>query len=464
MEPGTLLQSTVKQEFYRTTEKFHVIACWVGVLLNLGWSVNDYFVVPEEFPTFLILRICVSSVVAALLILRKRLNIHIYTCALVLVAGLAIKNAYMWNVMDVKHFQLHSFAYLVLFIGTGMLVLWELVYSLILVGLTIVFNILFFLLFSRISVEEFMVNGALLTLTVAIFMIFLIRTRYRLTINEIRFRLELEQSKVEIEQQKDILEEKNREITDSINYAKTIQQALLPSEQAFHEVFREGFVLFKPKDIVSGDFYWIHREGDRVFYVTGDCTGHGVPGGFMTMLGLSFLEDIISAQGIHKPGAVLDLLRERIMATLNQSGKEGESKDGMDVTVCCLDTAKNELIFASANNNVYIVRKTESGSELLEFKADRQPCGYSPVSKPFTTHTIALQPGDCIYTFTDGYADQFGGSKGKKFRYNQLTGILTENARLPFAQQKEILSTTFAEWRGTLEQVDDVLVIGVRFT
>lgn len=462
MEPTTIPQPIVKQEFYRSTEKFHVIACWVGILLNLAWFVSDYLVIKTYFIPFLLFRISVSALSAIILIFRKSIGVHINTCVFFLVAGIAIQNAYMWSVMDVPHFQQHAFAYIVLFIGAGMLVLWELRLSLLLVALTLVFNILFYQLYSPLTLEEFLINGGLLTLTVSIFCIFLIRTRYRLTINEISIRLALEQSRQEIERQKDTLEEKNREITDSINYARSIQQALLPSEAVFNEVFPEGFVLFQPKDIVSGDFYWVHREGDRVFYVTGDCTGHGVPGGFMTMLGLSFLEDIIVVQHIQDPGTVLDLLRDRIMATLNQSGIPGESKDGMDVTVCFFDTVKNELIYASANNDVYIVRQMETGSELLEFKADRQPCGYSPVSKPFTTHTIALQSGDCVYTFTDGFADQFGGPKGKKFRYSQLTGLITANAQLPFAQQREILGSTLTEWRGSLEQVDDVLVIGVR--
>lgn len=475
--PDSVTDSVVKKEFYNSTVKFHVIATWVGLTLNVLWFISDYFVWPSYLIPFLIFRVSVSTISILTLLNRKLLRINIYQCMFILVLGISIQNAYMWSVMDVAHFQKHAFAYMVLFIGVGMLVLWEIRYSLILAALTIISNFYFYVLNSRLTLDEYMVNGGLITLSVVIFSIFLIRTRYRLTYNEIRIRLQLEKSKKVIEQkheelliqkrevqiQKDALEQKNREITDSINYAKNIQQALIPQETKFNTCFTDSFVLFKPKDIVSGDFYWIYDSEKYVYYVTADCTGHGVPGGFMTMLGLSFLEEIIVGQLITSPEIILNIMRDKIIASLNQSGT-AENKDGMDICVCRLNKITYVLEFSSANNNLYVVTNSSSQElkELVEYKANRQPCGQHIVIKPFTLTTIQLQKGDCIYTFTDGYADQFGGEKGKKFRYKNFEKLLLENSNLPCSTQKQILDSTINEWRGSHEQVDDILVIGVR--
>ena len=217
-------------------------------------------------------------------------------------------------------------------------------------------------------------------------------------------------------------------------------------------------MLFKPKDIVSGDFYWVYQKENLLFYATADCTGHGVPGGFMTMLGLSFLDDIIESKSTKNPAEALNLIRDKIVNTLKQSGNIGENKDGMDITICCIDKTKNELTYSSANNSLYIIRD----NELIIYKGDKQPCGFYHENKPFTSHTIPLNANDCIYTFTDGYADQFGGPKGKKFRYKQFEETLLKNVSDPFSGQKNKLSTTIENWRGDLEQVDDILVIGVK--
>lgn len=458
MQEITLPESIVKQEFYRTTEKFHAIACWIGIVLNIAWFASDYFVLPEYWIPFLIFRFSVSTISLVALVARNFLKISIYTCIFILVLGISVQNAYMWSVMDVPHLQKHAFAFIALFIGVGMLILWEMRLSLILVAATLISNIIFYKINSKLTIDEFLINGGLLTLTVAIFCIFLIRTRYRLTINEIRSRLQLAKSKDAIQEQKNTLEEKNKEITDSINYAKSIQKALIPSEEKFNSHFKDSFVLLKPKDIVSGDFYWIYETDNIVFYATADCTGHGVPGGFMTMLGLSFLNDIIEVKNIRNPAEVLNLLRDKIVTALKQSGNIGENKDGMDICLCCINKQTKELTYAAAHNDLYIIRN----NDLHEYKADKQPCGFYHENKSFTAHTIQLEEGDCIYTFTDGFADQFGGYNGKKFRYKQFEELLLKNASLPFGEQKHILKTTIDTWRGALEQVDDILVIGVK--
>ncbi|MBC7865521.1 MAG: SpoIIE family protein phosphatase, partial [Bacteroidia bacterium] len=426
----------VKSEFYKNTERFHVMACWIGITLNIVWFASDYFVLPDHWKQFVEWRFAVSLIATIALVFRKKIGLNVYQSVFILVLGISIQNSYMWSVMDLAHMQKHAFAYMVLFIGVGMLILWEFWYSIALVVLSVVTNIVFYKLYSPLSVEEFTINGGLLILTVAIFMIGLIRTRYRLTVKEITSRLALERSKQiiekehetvvaqnkEIEMHKDELEEKNKEITDSINYAKRIQTAFIPSEKIFTSHFPDSFVYFKPKDIVSGDFYWIAKKNDRIFYVTADCTGHGVPGGFMTMLGLSFLEEIIEIKGEMNTDAVVNYLRDRIVTTLKQGGDAGESKDGMDLAVCCVDKEKRRLTYSAANNSIYIARN----GELLELKPDKQPCGFYHEPKPFTKREVQLESNDIIYSFTDGYADQFGGKQGKKFRYKALETILLE--------------------------------------
>lgn len=288
---------------------------------------------------------------------------------------------------------------------------------------------------------------------------------------------EIEKQKNHVEEQKKIIEEKNHEITDSINYAKRIQQAVLPSESEFIGAFKDAFVLFKPKDIVSGDFFWftkvksgsqnrrfdsnreVQEEKELIIYATADCTGHGVPGGFMSMLGTSLLNEIINEGRVYDPGKALDFLRDKVIAGLKQTGAAGENKDGMDIVLTVFDLDSRKLNYAAANNGFYILRN----GQLISLNPDKQPIGhYADAMKPFTTNQLDLQPGDCVYTFTDGYADQFGGPRGKKLKYKTMEQKLLEIHQLPMTQQREIMNTMIVDWMGDLEQNDDVCLIGVR--
>jgi len=448
----------VREAFNLSTIRFHIVATWVGLLLNLFWWISDLIVIPDYGLPFLLFRIGVSVSSLIVLLFRDKLGVSIYFCMFYLVSGISIQNAYMWSVMDVSHFQQHTLAYVVLFIGVGMLVLWPFRLSMILLVITLVSNIIFLYLNSSLSIDQILVNGGLLTLTVLIFTAFLIRSRYRLTISEIKIRLDLAASKSEIEEKKELLETQNREITDSIAYARTIQQAVLPSTKELNDWVADFFILNLPKNIVSGDFYWVHRSENYTFFAVADCTGHGVPGGFMTMLGLSFLEDIVVAQQIENPGTILDLLRERIVSALNQNGTIGENKDGMDISLFAVDRNNRNLMFSGAYNDLHILRK----NEMITLKAMRQPCGYSPAAKPFETTHFELKMGDIIYAMSDGYADQFGGEFGKKYRIKTLLQHLLMISDLDMAGQRTILYEQFENWRGNLEQVDDVLLVGVR--
>ncbi len=259
--------------------------------------------------------------------------------------------------------------------------------------------------------------------------------------------------------QKEILETQNKEIRDSIHYAKRIQEAILPSQEEISKAFPDSFVLFKPRDIVSGDFYWFSEKNEKLIITVADCTGHGVPGAFMSMIGNTLLNEIVNEKEILNPDEILGQLRENIMKCLKQTGADGENKDGMDIALCVFDKKTLELHFAGANNPLYVI----SNTDLLEIKGDKQPIGvYKGGHKPFTSHQLSLKQGDCIYIASDGYADQFGGINGKKFKYKQMKDLLLSLSTQSMANQKQALNDSIEQWKGELEQVDDILVIGFR--
>ena len=462
-------ESLVKEEFYKSTEKAHVLVSWIGIALNLVWFLGDYLSIYEFWIPFLIFRIAVSSISAIALLSKNFLNISIYTCMFILVLGISVQNAYMWSVMDIPHLQKHAFAYMVLFIGVGMMVLWEMKLSIILLVTTIISNVFFYVLNSPLTVDEFITNGGLLVLTVLIFCVFLIRNRYRLTYKEIKSRLELEKSKTLIEFQKEEVEEKNQEIVSSLRYAKRLQGALLPPKNLLDSFFKENyFILYNPRDIVCGDFYWARKikttptEGKSKEYIliaVADCTGHGVPGAFMSLLGSNFLHQSAVEKGVNTPAEALDFLNQKIITTLNHGYGEDEIRDGMDISFIAIDLESKQLAYSGANNSVYIVRN----KSLETLKADKQAIGnMNDVVLPYTNNTIQLQDNDCIYLFTDGYADQFGGPKGKKLMRKTFEETLIANSEKTMREQQLNLETTFNDWKGDLEQVDDVCVVGIR--
>ncbi|MCW3084785.1 MAG: hypothetical protein JWP12_2151 [Bacteroidetes bacterium] len=265
--------------------------------------------------------------------------------------------------------------------------------------------------------------------------------------------------KKEVELQRDLIEAKNIEITDSIFYARRIQRALLASDALLKKNLPEYFVMYKPKDIVSGDFYWANTVNDKFYLSVADCTGHGVPGAFMSLLNISFLNETVIEKKIESPDKILEQVRTQIITALNPEGVETESKDGMDAVVCMFDFKSMWLRFACANNPLWLIRN----NEIKEFAADKMPVGmHYGEQKPFTLQTLGLRKGDLIYLFTDGYADQFGGEGGKKFKYKQLKQLLLDNHQKSLAEQKIMLETTLAKWQGGLEQLDDILIVGIK--
>jgi serine phosphatase RsbU (regulator of sigma subunit) len=258
----------------------------------------------------------------------------------------------------------------------------------------------------------------------------------------------------------ELIQKKNKDITDSINYARRLQYAILPDDKTVSSSLPESFFLYKPKDIVSGDFYWFHKKANSNMSVLAavDCTGHGVPGAFMSMIGNFHLSSTVIDQGIADPSEILSILDKKVCAALKQESEEAVTKDGMEVSLCVIDHDELKIHFVSAMRPLYILKK----GELVELKGNKFSIGGFMPDKKFTTHSVQLDRGDTFYLTSDGYADQTGGDAGKKFMSRKLKELLASIQHHTMNEQKEILEDTFEKWKGEYDQVDDVMVIGVR--
>lgn len=279
---------------------------------------------------------------------------------------------------------------------------------------------------------------------------------------------------IELEGKNKLIEEKNKEITDSITYAKRIQNAIIPPTEDLAKALKKVFVMFRPKDIVAGDFYWLQEIDGIVLYAAADCTGHGVPGAMVSVVCHNALNRAVREYGLREPAKILDKTRDIVIETLKNSHQESISiKDGMDIALCSVNFNSGELQYAGANNSLYIINPNRSVAvenakifgekgEGFEIKADKQPVSNHFNNQPFTNHIIKLEKGDCIYSFSDGYPDQFGGERGKKFMYKKFKYLLIDIYHKPISQQLLELENTFDNWKGSMEQVDDICIIGVK--
>ncbi len=320
-----------------------------------------------------------------------------------------------------------------------------------------------------IEKQKLMLYAAIFVLLLLSFLAYYIYRGYRIK-REANIKLEeknrtIMAQKDEIEKQRDIAETQRdqiayqkKHITDSIMYAKRIQTALLPSLELFSDDI-EHFVLYKPLDIVSGDFYWVSRQDHLQVVIAADCTGHGVPGAFMSMLGVTMLNEIVNGKGITEPDEIINILRDEIIDSLKQSIDEDRVKDGMDMTISLIDYKNNKVRFAGANNPLCIVRN----GEMLAFKVDKMPVAIHYNMRPFKAQEMDLQKGDCLYMFSDGFGDQFGGPRGKKFMVKNLKNKFVELSHLPMLEQGEKLNEIFEDWKADQPQVDDVVIIGIRY-
>jgi sigma-B regulation protein RsbU (phosphoserine phosphatase) len=261
--------------------------------------------------------------------------------------------------------------------------------------------------------------------------------------------------------QKNDIDQKSKLITESIEYAKTIQEAILTSNEYFTSIFSDHFVYYQPKDIVSGDFYWAFKtKSNKLFWCTADCTGHGVPGAFMTMIGNSLLNEIIIENEVEETNLILDKLRDSVIKTMNKSrdqSNDTKNDNGMDIALCCWDLNTNNLYFSGAHSSVLIIRD----GELTQIKGDRQPIGLHRKMEPFNSSKFQLQKGDRLYTSSDGYTDQLSEAEAKRFSFTKLKELLLEIHSLPMEEQKIVLHEEHLKWRGKIEQIDDIVIVGI---
>ncbi len=292
---------------------------------------------------------------------------------------------------------------------------------------------------------------ATILLLVVVFLYFVFN-RLKITRKQ---KTQIEKQKNEVENQRDVIKIAHKEITDSISYAKRIQNAILPPARIVKEYLEDSFILYNPKDVVAGDFYWMRHVDKKILFAAADCTGHGVPGAMVSVVCNNALNRSVREYGITDPGEILNKTRDIVVREFEKSDQE--VNDGMDIALCVLEGST--LTYAGAYNPLWIIRN----GELLETKANRFPIGLSRNPQPYTTHTIKLEKDDVLYIFTDGFVDQFGGQYGKKYKANNFKNLLLDIYSKPMAEQRNLINESFEHWRGHLEQVDDICIIGVRF-
>jgi serine phosphatase RsbU (regulator of sigma subunit) len=296
-------------------------------------------------------------------------------------------------------------------------------------------------------------------LAIAIVIILILQLQTRLLVRTRKLLREKEQALDLVDKQRVELEIKDKDLTDSLIYAQRIQEALLPSQTYFSRHFSDSFILFRPKDIVSGDFYWIGEKGEKIFVVAADCTGHGVPGALMSVIGHEVIEKTINDIGIENPSEILGVLNRALEKTFSREKNIGTIiRDGMDVGICVIEKKNRKLQFAGAFFPLYLIRN----KSLIEIRGDKIIIGMNPEGVPYKNHELDLQEDDVFYLFSDGYVDQFGGKENKKFMYRRFRYLLLNIHSYPFSDQKAVLDENIRSWMGKNQQVDDMLVIGFK--
>lgn len=452
----TNVSQEVKIELTKLTQANHDLVIRVVSVLNIVFAVSDYFTAPDFWFSFLLIRIVITTIFFSVYYFQENLKIHPKWTLYIAYLGCIIENSYMYNVLDADTLQKFTLSFITTFIGAGLFAIWNLRLSILAVVFSIGLNAILFASLSPLTLNEFLSNGAFLTLMVAICAIIPIHTRMTALTKEITYRFQLAAAS-------SVIANKNKNILDSIEYAKRIQDAMLPSQKDLAALPYECFVFYQPKDIVSGDFYWFNQaeQNDKKLLnvAIGDCTGHGVPGALMSILGMSSIQEIYAQDALYSPHQILDQLRKKITLNLKQTGVLGEQKDGMDLGLIHYYPEDRKLEFAGAHFPVWIVRN----QSLIEIKGDRMPIGiHYGKEKPFTLQTITLEEGDWIYLFTDGFADQMGGDLNKKYLSKNFKKFLLSIAHLSTDQQKEAIEKEFQNWKDQNDQIDDVLVFGLR--
>lgn len=455
-------QSTAKAswaiELDRRAMRVHTLGAWVAAAANMAFVLNDMVVAPDHWQRFGTVRAIVGVCILSGLIIRKRFDLGPAILLFIPYVLISAQNAYMWSYMGADTFRDHTLAYATLFLGGSMIALWTVRWSVLVLLASVAANAWFLSTQSPLTIGEIMANGGNLMITVALIATFMVHNRYRLARRELILREQLETATTEAREQRAMIELAHQDLTASIRYSQRIQHAVLPKEDGLAGHVAEHFVLLRPKDIVSGDFHWcLHMQG-RTVIAAADCTGHGVPGALMSILGSSLLRKVVVDEGELRPAMILNRLRAGMINVLNQQQEEGP-KDGMDMALCVVDHEAGEVRYAGANNPLYRVRE----GELLEVRADRMPVGQHFVDEvPFAEHVLPVASGDMFYLCSDGYQDQFGGIDGKRFGRTRMKELLAQVATYPVHEQQRRLTQALELWQQDRPALDDVLVLGFR--
>ncbi len=476
MLTSTLLSPENKQrlahELEQAANRYHIVGLWIAAVFDPLFGVTDYINIPHAWKQVFVIRLIVTLLAFGLLLLRKKYNYPSFLGVYIAFFAISLQNAYTYSLIDVKDFLGHTLNYIALFLGTAMFVLWRWQYSVAAIAASALSCILFFNQNHKLALHTALVEGGLLLVVMAVFTVLLIQTRYNLTVKTILARMALadansalneqkelvEAKNMALSEQKELVEAKNAKILDSIKYAQRIQNAILPSLDTIKTVLPYSFVFFKPKDIVSGDFYYFNQIGDKIVMAAVDCTGHGVPGAFMSMIGYEILNEILYVWKIDLANEVLYHLNLNIRKSLKQ--EETQNKDGMDIALCVIDKANQTVQYAGAKNPLLYIQN----KEMIEVKADKIPIGgdyKGNEERKFTNHLIPLVATPTMfYLFTDGFQDQFGGEEGKKYSIKRMKTLFLAVYQQEMDTQRETIATTLHQWQGKEKQIDDVLVMG----
>lgn len=450
----------VRSELEKVSQKYHLIGAWIAVVFVPLFGFTDYLNIPDNWLEIFSIRVFISLLTLVILLMRNRWKLPSFIIVLIPFVLISLQNAYTYSLIDKGHLMAHTLNYMALLIGGAMFLFWRWYYSVIVVIISGVFTYYYLQLNPRISTEDFVLGGGLLLSVVAVFMILLIQTRYRLNIREIVARLRLRDSNKALAEQKGIIETKNRNITESIDYAKRIQEAIIGGILSLDEMFKGSFVINEPKDILSGDFYYFYQDPiskTRIIAVA-DCTGHGVPAALMTILGANALKEIVETNRVLRPHLILKELDKSIVSRLKSSEDSLTLSDGMDICVLAFDSDYS-MEASAAMSTLCLVQN----GKLNRIRGSRFPVGdnHEKIEKNFELHQFQLAKGDKIYLFTDGYQDQYGGPVFKKFMSRTFRELLLSTSQMEMPKQKQKLDETLRNWKGKADQTDDILVVGL---
>ncbi len=456
-----ITKRALENELEKNSESYHLYGAWIAIFADPLFGLTDYLNMPYAWVNIFILRIWVAVATIITLFLWKKYKFSSQILIFVPFFLISLQNSYTFALIKQTDFIGHCLNYVALFIAGGMFILWKWQISIVVILLSAVAKVTFFSLNPQLNIEQSFIDGCLLLILIEILFIILVQTRYSLTIQNIKSKLALVMLNDELAQQNIIIERKNKDITDSIHYAQRIQSAmLLLDEQIKNTLDDNYFILFKPRDVVSGDFYWFAEKEEKIIVIAADCTGHGVPGAFMSMVGDSLLNSIIHDKEIHQPDIILNELHKGIRIALKQ--EETANRDGMDLSMVVIDKKNKIAQYAGAKNPIIYIQN----NQLFEIKGNKMPIGgeQKEEKRVFTVHNIDISQNTMFYLFTDGFQDQFGGEFDKKFMISNLRELFLKIHLEDTNTQQKILDETITNWiaQGKDKQIDDITVIGVK--